>query len=179
MHALAAAGDSPSDLAAAASSSSSISAAAAVTLASPPPPLYAPWVRINQDSLGSRRACEFACEQALRAGSSVIIDRTNIDVSQRATWVGMGARFHLQHIECLRLDMPVAVCKQRVLDRVGHETLPATAASLAIVDRFLNDLVPPIREEGFSRMHTLTYNTDDKVQKQTISDVIQRCLGLV
>ena len=56
-------------------------------------------------------------------GHSVIIDRTNIDIAQRSTWVGMAQRFGLAHVEALFLAVPVAVCKQRVLDRANHETL--------------------------------------------------------
>ena len=56
-------------------------------------------------------------------GHSVIIDRTNIDIAQRSTWVSMAQRFGLAHVEALFLAVPVAVCKQRVLDRINHETL--------------------------------------------------------
>ena len=58
-----------------------------------------------------------------RPGHSVIIDRTNIDIAQRSTWVSMAQRFGLAHVEALFLAVPVAVCKQRVLDRANHETL--------------------------------------------------------
>lgn len=53
----------------------------------------------------------------------MIIDRTNIDIAQRSTWVALARRFGLAHVEAVFLAVPVAVCKQRVLDRLNHETL--------------------------------------------------------
>jgi predicted kinase len=126
-----------------AASSSSASADAAVTSVSPASPAavaaapaspsatflanarlaLAPFVRINQDTLGSRRACELAADKALRDGFSVIIDRTNIDAAQRATWRKLAAKHSLINVDAVILQVPVDVCKQRVMGRVGHETL--------------------------------------------------------
>lgn len=46
------------------------------------------WVRVNQDSVnngrrGTREMCLAAAQSALTSGRSAIIDRTNIDASQR------------------------------------------------------------------------------------------------
>ena len=49
---------------------------------------------------------------------------------------------------------------------------PATAASLSIVDRFLNDMVPPILEEGFSRVHVLQRSDDPAVQQQHVEELL-------
>ena len=49
---------------------------------------------------------------------------------------------------------------------------PATAASLSIVDRFLNDMVPPIPEEGFSRVHVLQRSDDPAVQQQHVEELL-------
>lgn len=49
---------------------------------------------------------------------------------------------------------------------------PATAASLSIVDRFLNDMVPPIAEEGFSRVHVLQRSDDPAVQQQHVEELL-------
>jgi hypothetical protein len=46
------------------------------------------WVRINQDDVGSRSACETMSRRALLDGRDVVIDRCNFDVAQRAHWVG-------------------------------------------------------------------------------------------
>jgi predicted kinase len=116
---------------AAAASVSPTSPAAAAAAPAPPSATFlanarlalAPFVRINQDTLGSRHACELAADKALRDGFSVIIDRTNIDAAQRATWRKLAAKHSLVNVDAVILQVPVEVCKQRVMGRVGHETL--------------------------------------------------------
>ena len=44
-------------------------------------------VRVSQDDLGGRKACEALSESALRAGHNIIIDRCNFDQQQRSTWL--------------------------------------------------------------------------------------------
>jgi tRNA splicing ligase len=41
------------------------------------------WERVNQDEMGTRKACELKTQQALKKGRSIIIDRCNFDISQR------------------------------------------------------------------------------------------------
>lgn len=60
-------------------------------------------VVVNQDSLGSRYACECAAHNALSSGTSaVIIDRTNFDAQQRMVWIEV-ARQH---------DASLSACEQ-------------------------------------------------------------------
>jgi predicted kinase len=40
-------------------------------------------IRVSQDDLGNRKACEALAESALRAGHNVVIDRCNFDAAQR------------------------------------------------------------------------------------------------
>ena len=47
--------------------------------------------RVNQDGLGSRKACLEAAEAALRAGSSVVVDNTNLSRSIRREWLSLAA----------------------------------------------------------------------------------------
>jgi predicted kinase len=51
------------------------------------------WCRANQDDLGSRQAVADRAAKALREGRHVVIDRTNVDFSQRANWLEL-ARSH-------------------------------------------------------------------------------------
>ena len=46
-----------------------------------------PLVRISQDDLGSRKACERLAQRSLKQRRSVIIDRCNFDAQQRSTWL--------------------------------------------------------------------------------------------
>ena len=43
------------------------------------------FVRVNQDSLKTRKKCEDLCRRTLSQGKVAIVDRTNFDFSQRKT----------------------------------------------------------------------------------------------
>jgi predicted kinase len=111
-------------------------------------PVPAP-VRVSQDELGSRGRCLSLGAAALRAGRSVVIDRCNFDRAQRAHWVKLAAQ-HRAVAVALFLHVPAAVCKRRVMARVGHPTLGPSAESLRVIDRFGKMLVPPVESEGFA-----------------------------
>eukprot|EP00050_Salpingoeca_kvevrii_P012878 m.25390 g.25390 ORF g.25390 m.25390 type:complete len:426 (-) comp4426_c0_seq1:170-1447(-) len=117
------------------------------------------WYVINQDRLKRRTKCERAAAKALTAGGRIVIDRTNIDVNQRATWLSI-LRTHClahgitpEHVAsracCVYFDIPPVVCKERVLGRKNHPTLPAEQRSLGVIDQFASTAVIPTAEEGF------------------------------
>ena len=59
--------------------------------APPPPRCPGRFVRVCQDLLKSRPKCEKATREALAAGRSAVIDRTNLDTKQREAWVAIAA----------------------------------------------------------------------------------------
>ena len=99
------------------------------------------WVRINQDTLGSRPACEAAASAALAAGRSVVVDRVNFDVRQRGTWVAL-ARSTRVPVAALELRLPIEVCVARAMARTDHPTIAPPEAA-AVVARLAADYVPP------------------------------------
>ena len=52
---------------------------------------------------------------------------------------------------------------------------PATPASLAIVDRFLSNFVPPIVEEGFTRQHVLEWSVEEGQRERILMVVLKEC----
>ena len=106
-------------------------------------------VRVSQDDLGGRKACEALSESALRAGHNIVIDRCNFDQQQRSTWLRIGKRFGATVVAAF-LNTSIETCKQRVMRRTKHPTLGPTAESMAVVDRFRSMLKPPHESEGFS-----------------------------
>ena len=92
------------------------------------------WVRVNQDTLGSRFACENAVNRALASGKSVIVDRTNTNQSQRSIWVNI-ARTHGARTAALVLKMPIELCIKRAETRKGHPTLKNLDAR-DVINRF-------------------------------------------
>jgi AAA domain len=119
------------------------------------------WARINQDTMGTRQACEKAAKIELKKGSHLIVDRTNVDIWQRKVWIQLAKAHDTRNLFCLFLDVPVQVCKDRILSRVDHPTLPANQQSVGVVDRFLGSFIPPSIEEGYIRV--VTASTEQEV----------------
>ncbi|KAF8318753.1 P-loop containing nucleoside triphosphate hydrolase protein [Clavulina sp. PMI_390] len=127
---------------------------------------YPSFVRLSQDDLGSRQAVEHAARSNLRAGRSVIIDRTNIDVSQRRVWITLARQEVVDEIWGVFLDAPYETCVQRLRSRADHPTLRPEDA-IRVLNRFWNDFQEPLYREGFDRLitlaphHALSYSFDD------------------
>ena len=47
--------------------------------------------RVNQDGLGSRKTCMETARSALRSGSSVVVDNTNLTRAIRREWISLAA----------------------------------------------------------------------------------------
>ncbi|CAM9512817.1 unnamed protein product, partial [Choristocarpus tenellus] len=109
------------------------------------------WSVVNQDKLGSRKACERAARLALSRGERVVVDRCNFDDPQRAIWVRLSSEAGLGRDACLSLwlDTDPDLCKSRVRNRSGHPTLSGGHDTEAVVSRFSSLLTPPKEREGF------------------------------
>jgi len=93
------------------------------------------WSRVNQDEMGTRKACETRAEAALKKNQSVIVDRCNFDILQRHTWVALGTKFGVGRIDAIIFDISPEICKSRVTVREDHPTIPkGTGAD--IVEKF-------------------------------------------
>lgn len=102
----------------------------------------AKFVRVNQDSLKTRKKCESAARKALAEGKVAVIDRCNFNLDQRKTWVDLANNANV-HCECIVFDYQNAVCITRCQQRRGHETLhPSKAAG--VVSLVAKQFRPPI-----------------------------------
>ncbi|KAF7308733.1 Sorting nexin-41 [Mycena kentingensis (nom. inval.)] len=109
------------------------------------------FVRCNQDDLGDRRQVENLARKSLREGSSVVIDRTNFDATQRSHWIRIAAEFGTQ-VWVLVFDTPKAVCANRLRTRFNHPTIPDPADALDILERFSSQYRAPHQSEGYQRI---------------------------
>ncbi|KAJ7257925.1 P-loop containing nucleoside triphosphate hydrolase protein [Mycena haematopus] len=110
-------------------------------------------VRCNQDDLGGdRRAVEHLARRSLRDGSSVCIDRTNFDASQRAHWIKIAREFPGTLVWVLVFDTPKDVCASRLRTRTQHPTIKNPDEALSILDRFSSQFRAPSEEEGYDRI---------------------------
>ncbi|KAK3260084.1 hypothetical protein CYMTET_30943, partial [Cymbomonas tetramitiformis] len=111
------------------------------------------WTRICQDEIGHQQACVELSLQALRKGSSVVIDRCNFSVQQRAAWVQMARSFGESVVfTALCFWVPLEECIARVSRRQHHPTLPSHKA-VDVVTWFCQQMVPPNPSEGFAQIH--------------------------
>ena len=115
------------------------------------------WLIVSQDELGDRRKCENAVHVALQNGERVVVDRTNIDASQRAHWLRIARENRLPPaaVVAVLLEVHVQTAKDRVMHRAQHPTLKAERSSMGIIDGFARDLVRPTEGEGFGRVIVL------------------------
>ncbi|KAJ7743116.1 P-loop containing nucleoside triphosphate hydrolase protein [Mycena metata] len=109
---------------------------------------YPEFRRCNQDDLGDRRAVEHLARQSLREGSSVCIDRTNFDASQRAHWIKIAREFPGTLVWILVFDTPKEVCASRLRTRTQHPTIKNPEDALSILDRFSSQYRAPSEVEG-------------------------------
>ncbi|KAJ6504865.1 P-loop containing nucleoside triphosphate hydrolase protein [Mycena vitilis] len=108
--------------------------------------------RCNQDDLGDRRQVENLARQSLREGSSVCIDRTNFDASQRAHWIKIAREFPGTSVWVLVFDTPKHLCASRLRTRTQHPTIKSPEDALSILDRFSWQYRAPSQEEGYDRI---------------------------
>ncbi|PNH04210.1 hypothetical protein TSOC_009654 [Tetrabaena socialis] len=114
------------------------------------------WARINQDELGSRRACEDAYCSALQLRRHVVVDRCNFDVTQRSHWVRLAHAARSPSgvvLVALQLLVPLPLCKERARARTDHPTLGPHNCD-EVIGRFASDFVPASQREGFHRVLT-------------------------
>lgn len=77
---------------------------------------------INQDTLGSRDACLNKCEEYLKLGKNVVIDRTNINKQQRAYWINLAKKYNYQ-VEVVEFIIHPNLAFERVKNRKNHPTI--------------------------------------------------------
>ena len=81
------------------------------------------------------------------------VDATHILPIQRRPYLEIGTRYNAR-VEALYFDVPVAVCKRRNRSR-------ARIVPDEVIDLMAQRLVPPSRAEGFARVETIRYLSED------------------
>eukprot|EP00585_Thalassiosira_rotula_P007483 CAMPEP_0196143058 /NCGR_PEP_ID=MMETSP0910-20130528/12594_1 /TAXON_ID=49265 /ORGANISM="Thalassiosira rotula, Strain GSO102" /LENGTH=213 /DNA_ID=CAMNT_0041404451 /DNA_START=160 /DNA_END=801 /DNA_ORIENTATION=- len=100
------------------------------------------FLRVNQDSLGTRRKCEALARRALAEGKVAVIDRCNFDSDQRKTWIDIAEKGSV-HCDCIVFDFEKDICVTRCQKRRGHETVhPSKAAG--VVSMMARQFRPPV-----------------------------------
>lgn len=131
------------------------------------------WVSLNQDVIGPRKKMERLTEQALAAGSSVIIDRCNFDAEQRAHWVRIAAQHGVTACYCVVVPhaLDINLCVARAFER-GSDGIHAADTNWLVVCRRMRSMYrePHCAEEQLRGV--LLCRSDDDID--TLVEVIQR-----
>ncbi|KAH9443651.1 hypothetical protein MJO28_014102 [Puccinia striiformis f. sp. tritici] len=128
------------------------------------------YVRICQDVLKKRQACEALARRSLAEGKSIIIDRQNFDRKQRLTWIKLSQEFGTKDdndkiipLECdlIEFATPYEECLKRLEHRTGHESIHSIQEGTKILSLIYHkQWVSPHISEGFSR-HLILYPSND------------------
>lgn len=118
------------------------------------------YVRVNQDTIkggrrGSREQCIAAAREALSHSQNVIIDRCNVEASQRRDFTQIAKELGCR-CYCVVLNLPSEVCKKRAAERIEHEGGVQGKGSYPIVARmnsvFAQNGLPDANGEGFDSL---------------------------
>jgi predicted kinase len=101
------------------------------------------YLRINLDTIRSRRKEEKLLGEALEAGRSVVIDNTNITIASRKKYIDL-AKKHGVRVRSIYLDCPLDLARSRNAKRLGKEKVPDFVLKI-----YMKKLVIPAVHEGF------------------------------
>lgn len=131
---------------------------------------------VSQDEIGSRSKCEELLGVYIKKGS-VILDRCNVEAHERYLWYNLA--FSPKNCMCVFFDVDPDICKNRVMNRVGHETIEYGSKSGAnIIDGFHKKMEQPMlnKEKYFTELFTVKTPNDvanllkSRFNKQVIQD---------
>ena len=111
------------------------------------------WKIISQDTMGSRKKCEDEYVSAIKKNKGVILDRCNVEKSDRKYWINLA--FKSKNIVAIHFDFDKNICIDRVKNRVGHPTIKYGRGE-NIVKSFHNKFQKPTDDESFKKIITLS-----------------------
>ncbi|KAG0048775.1 hypothetical protein BGZ83_006308 [Gryganskiella cystojenkinii] len=135
------------------------------------------FVRINQDDLGDRQACEAMTLSALQAKNrtqSVVIDRCNFDADQRKVWLGLAKQLNVKEVDVIIMDTEFYHCKTRILARTDHPTHVEGANGVDVLHKFLDMMTLPTYFEGFTRIMRVEPQPTAEYSTEAVQEIMER-----
>jgi atypical dual specificity phosphatase len=108
--------------------------------------------RVNKDDMRGKGEVDDVAGAAARAGKTVIVDNCNLTKCHRKAWVEWASG---RSIWCVFFARDVGDCRERIVRRVGHPTLPTAAAGLRALGSLEGVLEPPAAAEGFEKLEVV------------------------
>ena len=128
-----------------------------------------PWkyIRVNQDELGSRRACLDRVGEVLEDSRCPIIDRCNISRKQREYFIDLGVP-----VDCIVLQFDPSICMRRCRQRTDHPSLDANDVPF-VVKAMDKEWEAPNKSEGIRSL--LTVKDDSRLQSAIQKLISKEC----
>ena len=121
------------------------------------------YVVVNRDTLKTPAKCMSACQAALAAGRSVVIDNTNPSKAARKAFID-AAKARNVPVRCFRFDVPedMAVHLNYFRERVDPKSphVPQVGYNM-----YKKNFEEPVLSEGFASIHHLKFVLDDFASK--------------
>lgn len=103
--------------------------------------------RVNQDILGSRKACIQAATKLLQEGTSVAVDNTNADTDTRAQWVELASKFGVP-IRCVLFTASAKLCEHNDAVRaLGSPSVSSHVVKSRPISMLMMETTDESREE--------------------------------
>ncbi|KAF9977316.1 hypothetical protein BGZ73_006357 [Actinomortierella ambigua] len=138
--------------------------------------VFPEFVRINQDDLGDRRACEDVALSALTSKDrkSVVIDRCNFDASQRKVWIDIANQASVKDVEAIIMDTPYWICKKRILGRSDHPTQVEGQQGVEVLHKFMDMLTMPTYFEGITRIMRVKPQETEMYSDEAVKEIMAK-----
>ena len=134
------------------------------------------WTVVNQDILKTRGKCEKLTRAALKTNQSVVVDRTNIDQTQRLHWITIANE--RSHCKVVVLDFGQDMSKEQLLQNIqtreGHETLQGGRQAKMIVTMMTNKYRRPSYQEGIDMIEMMSSNL---TERKAFAEKIKEWMG--
>jgi hypothetical protein len=139
-------------------------------------PYKSSWESLNQDAIGTRQKVENRAMHALRSRKSIIIDRCNFDVEQRAHWIKIAREFNIDTVYCLLMPSfdDVALCAKRAEKRGADGVHEGGIKWYGVCHRMQAGFVLPTLNEGYSGLFTCSNERDLVCFRNSIQDIALR-----
>ena len=135
------------------------------------------WTVSNQDALGNRQKVLSHARTALLAKKSVIIDRCNFDVEQRAHWIGLAQLFNISTVLCLVMPdyQNTNLCAMRAEERGNSDGIHGEDINWkGVCIQQSRSFQYPTLQEGYSGLFVCTTQQDLECFANTFKDIGER-----
>lgn len=128
----------------------------------------------NADTLGSTQKCLTACQSALKAGQSCVVDNTNVDAASRKKFLALAAELKIP-CRCFVMNVTPTQAKHNIAFRELQDT-DHSGISDMVFNMMKKKYQAPTLDEGFDEIYKVNFKPqfsnekDEKLYKMYLLD---------